>query len=268
MSMEFPNPYNPEETGDGFDLLPAGEYVAQAIEGRVGPPKTGNGQQLTLVWNITEGEHENRQVWQNIGFLHPKAGAQFYGQKMLNSVIAAVGCVTPLETVEPLLWTPVRIGIVIEKDPTGAYPDKNRVVKVRAFNGEAGEAVPPQQPAGSPIVGPAMKRCSMSRRKSCPSCLPTLPTGSPRCWNLLVTRASVQPAFHMRPTAAMAMARTRRGSFALRTGSSTIWHLAALMHGYRCSGFTGAVRPAAVTKQCLSGGHRLPVANWRSGTAT
>jgi hypothetical protein len=142
MSMEFPNgPYNPEDTDGGFDLLPPGKYVAQAVEGRIGPPKSGNGYALTLVWKIIEGEYENRQIWQNISFVHPKPGAQFFGQKMLNSIIAAVGCATPLSNVEPLLWTPVRIVLAIEEDKTGAYPDKNRVVKVLALdNNEAAEA--------------------------------------------------------------------------------------------------------------------------------
>jgi hypothetical protein len=112
-------------------------------------------------------------LWQNISFLHPKAGAQFYGQKMLNSIITAVGCATPLQSVEPLLWTPARIGVAIEKDTTGAYPDKNRVVKVSALgNNEAAEAaassavassqqaaqaVSSQQAAAKPAVAPAPK---------------------------------------------------------------------------------------------------------------
>jgi hypothetical protein len=151
MSMEFPEPYEPEDTGD--DLLPPGEYVAQAIEGQVAPPKTGNGLQLTLTWKMCEGDYEGRQIWQRIGFVHPKAGAQFHGQKMLNSIIAAVGAATPLKSVEPLLFVPVRLGIAIEVDKTGAYPDKNRVVKVSPLDGEAAEATqakPAPKPAPSP----------------------------------------------------------------------------------------------------------------------
>jgi hypothetical protein len=160
MSMEFPEAYIPTDLG-GFELLPPGEYLAQAIEGRIAPPKSGNGCQLTLIWKILEGEYEGRQVWQNIGFLHPKAVAQFHGQKMLNSIIAAVGAATPLKDVEPLLFVPVRLGITIETDKTGAYPDKNRVVKVSPLdNHEAAEAacspVPAPKPApAASTAGPA-----------------------------------------------------------------------------------------------------------------
>ena len=65
MSMQFPEPYNPENTG-GVELLPPGEYIAQAIEASVAPPRSGSGYQLTLTWKILEGEHEGRQVWQTL----------------------------------------------------------------------------------------------------------------------------------------------------------------------------------------------------------
>jgi hypothetical protein len=160
MSIEFPEAYAPTDLG-GFDLLPPGEYLAQAIEGRIAPPKSGNGYQLTLIWKILEGEYEGRQVWQNIGFLHPKAGAQFHGQKMLNSIIAAVGAATPLKNAQPLLFVPVLLGIAIETDKTGAYPDKNRVVKVSPLdNQETAEAASSPVPVPKPVpaastAGPA-----------------------------------------------------------------------------------------------------------------
>ena len=161
MSMEFPEgPNTPADLG-GFDLLPPGEYLAQAIEGRIAPPKSGNGYQLTLIWKVLEGEYENRQIWQNIGFLHPKAGAQHFGQKMLNAVIAAVGAAIPLKTVEPLLFVPVRLGIAIEADKNGMYPDKNRVVKVSPLgDSETAEAAASPVPAPKPAsaastAGPA-----------------------------------------------------------------------------------------------------------------
>jgi hypothetical protein len=156
--MQFPEPYNPENTG-GFEPLPPGEYVAQAIEGRIAPPKTGNGYALTLTWKILEGVYENRHVWQNIGFLHPKADAQYHGQKMLNAIIAATGAAAPLKNIEPLLFVPVRLGIVIEADKTGAYPDKNRVVKVSPLgDSEGGEAAAPPAPAPKPTPATAAPR--------------------------------------------------------------------------------------------------------------
>jgi hypothetical protein len=167
--MEFPEAYTPTDLG-GFDLLPPGEYVAQAIEGRIAPPKSGNGYQLTLIWKILEGEHESRQIWQNIGFLHPKAGAQFHGQRMLNSIIAATGAPSPLKNVEPLLFVPCRIGIAIESDKNGVYDDKNRVVKVSPLNSEAVEAAASPAPAPKPTPAPAHAAASPAPTGTAPWC--------------------------------------------------------------------------------------------------
>jgi Protein of unknown function (DUF669) len=156
MSMQFSEPYKPDDTG-GYELLPLGEYVAQAIEASIGVPKSGNGYALTLVWKILEGEHENRQVWQNISYLHPKAGAQWHGQKMLNAIIEAAGASVPLQNAEVLLFKPCRIGIAIEPDKDGIYPDKNRIVKVSPLgNNEAAEAA--ASPAPAPKPAPAAAR--------------------------------------------------------------------------------------------------------------
>jgi hypothetical protein len=157
LSTQFPEPYDPENTG-GFEPLPPGEYIAQAIEATIAPPKTGNGLGLTLVWKVLEGEHEGRQVWQNISFSHPKAGAQYHGQKMLNAVIAATGAPSPLMSTEPLLFVPCRLGIVIEVDENGIYPPKNRVVKVSPLdNNEAAEAVSATAPASKPAPAAAAR---------------------------------------------------------------------------------------------------------------
>jgi hypothetical protein len=162
MNMYFPEPYDHENT-DGFELLPAGEYIAQAIDASIAPPKSGDGYVLTLVWKILKDAHEGRQVWQNISFVHSKAGAQWHGQKMLNTIIAATGVAAPgerLPTAEPLLFKPVRLGIAIESDKNGVYPDKNRVVKVWPLgNNEAAEAAsspaPAPKPAPAAAAGPA-----------------------------------------------------------------------------------------------------------------
>jgi hypothetical protein len=111
---------------------------------------------LTLVWKIFEGDYENRQVWQNIGFVHPKPGAQHHGQMMLNAIIAATGAPKPLPSAEKLLFVPCRIGISIETDKNGVYPDKNRVVKVSPLdNSEAAEAASSPTPAPKPASAAA-----------------------------------------------------------------------------------------------------------------
>jgi hypothetical protein len=164
MSMEFPEPYTGDGGGSDFEPLPKGEYVAQAVEGRIAPPKTGNGMALTLVWKILEGDYEGRQIWQNISFIHPKAGAQWHGQRKLNAVIAAVAATLPLATVEPLLFVPVRLGLDIEEDDTGRYEPKNVVTRITRLDGEAEEAAQ----AAPPRMGPTAPKAAVATGKSPP----------------------------------------------------------------------------------------------------
>jgi hypothetical protein len=158
MSIQFPEPYNPANTG-GFEPLLPGEYIAQVIDATIKVPKSGNGYVLALVWKVPEGEYEGRQVWQNISFSHPKAGAQWHGQKMLNAIIAATGAPSPLMSTEPLLFVPCRLGIVIEVDENGIYPPKNRVVKVSSLdNNEAAEVAASRPTAPKPAPPAAASR--------------------------------------------------------------------------------------------------------------
>jgi hypothetical protein len=75
---------------------------------------------------------------------------------MLNAIIAATGAPTPLPNAEKLLFVPCRIGISIETDKNGVYPDKNRVVKVSPLdNNEAAEAASSPTPVPKPAPAAA-----------------------------------------------------------------------------------------------------------------
>jgi hypothetical protein len=139
--MEFPEAYVPEDTG-GFELLPAGEYVAQAIEGRIALPKSGNGYALTLVLENPGGRIRKPPGVAKHLFSPSESRCAAPRPANAQRRHCGGGAATPLKTVEPLLFAPVRLGIAIEADKTGAYPDKNRVMKVLPLDtGEAAKAV-------------------------------------------------------------------------------------------------------------------------------
>ena len=88
MTTEFPEAFDPAaQKGSEWSPILPGEYTAQIIEAKVAPPSTGDGYMLTLVWKITEGDHENRQVWQNIAFLHSSTQAVEIGRRMLTDLV-------------------------------------------------------------------------------------------------------------------------------------------------------------------------------------
>jgi hypothetical protein len=165
MSMELPEPFEPADgESGGFDPLPPGEYTAEITEAEVKQPKSGNGYYVKLVWKILTGEYENRQVFQNVTYKHSSEQATKIGRKMLRILREALGIEETLTNVEVLLFKPAIIKLGIEKDETGQYDDKNKVLRVRSIDGSdgGGEDNSPQStatamptPQGSPPTGEA-----------------------------------------------------------------------------------------------------------------
>ena len=165
MNTEFPEDFDPsQEEGNTWSVIPAGEYVAQAIEAEVSPTKKGDGTVLKLVWKILEGEHEGRQVWQYVTYRHPSEQAQKFGRKTIKDLCVAMGIEQAVQDANVFLHKPVKIRVRIEKDDDGVYEDKNKVTRVMPLEpkGDGGPASPtPAKPSPKPapaapvMAGPA-----------------------------------------------------------------------------------------------------------------
>jgi Protein of unknown function (DUF669) len=121
-----------EEGTPPRELLPAGKYKAEIVTAVAGPTKNGRGQAINLTWTITEGEYENRLVFQNILIQHESADAQRFGRQKFKDVCAACGASGPLTDLDMLLHKPCVIAVKIRRDKNGEYPDKNEVSRVTA----------------------------------------------------------------------------------------------------------------------------------------
>jgi hypothetical protein len=120
-----------QQQGTVYDLLPIGIYSAQIIEAETMVPKSGDGQSVKLVWQIMEeGEYENRQVYQNISFVHSNTQTQEIGRCHLKDLYEACGITTRIPGPEPLKFIPCKIRIGIEKDKNGVYDDRNKVTRI------------------------------------------------------------------------------------------------------------------------------------------
>jgi hypothetical protein len=170
MSTELPETFDTaQETGNSWELLAPGEYVAQIIEAAVAPLRSGNGTGITLVWQIIEGECANRQLWQNVNYIHTSEVSQRIGRKTIKDLCIALGIDEAVKDASVFLHHPCRIRVVIEKDKGGRYDDKNRVTRISAFDSEASEArtsapqsrpVTPEPP--KPAQAPAAARSAGS----------------------------------------------------------------------------------------------------------
>jgi hypothetical protein len=128
----FPEPFDPSQEPDdpGFDLVPPGEYQAVVVEAEVKSPRSGDGYMLSTRFKIADGPHEGRQIFDNAMIQHPNDRATKIGRARVKSLCDACGIQGALKETDPLLRKTVTIKVGVEKDKSGLYGDKNRVLKI------------------------------------------------------------------------------------------------------------------------------------------
>src|SRR6266567_3934655 len=106
---QLPEVFDPETQEGGFNVLPIGFYIAQVVDACVAQPKTGDGYYVGLSWQITEGTHEGRYVFQNITFLHSSTQAVEIGRRQFKDLCVATGVAEQVSDVEVFKYIPCKI---------------------------------------------------------------------------------------------------------------------------------------------------------------
>lgn len=97
------------EIDDEFELLPVGTYPAQ-IAGSERREKENGDVMVTLVFEITGGDHEGRKIWHNLNLRHSNPTAQKIAQQDLAKICLAVNVLQP-QTTDDLEFRPMQITI-------------------------------------------------------------------------------------------------------------------------------------------------------------
>src|SRR6516165_6416007 len=118
-----------EETTPPFAVIPSGRYTADIVSATTGRTKNGKGVAVVLNWSITEGEHENRTIFQNILIQHESAEAMKYGRMRFADVCFAVGAKGRVQDLSVLKNKPCAIFVKVRRDDNGQYDDRNEVSK-------------------------------------------------------------------------------------------------------------------------------------------
>jgi hypothetical protein len=113
-----------------FELLKVGTYPAEILTAEVVATKSGTGTAVKLVWSITQGEYERRQVFQTILIEHDSPKAQEIGRGMFKDICSSCGLTGTIRDLETLLFKECAIKVGIESDKNGQYDDKNRITRV------------------------------------------------------------------------------------------------------------------------------------------
>ena len=146
-STTFDEAFDPtqEEGTPPRNILPAGRYRAEVVDGSIADTQNRKGTMLYLTWSILDdgGQFDRRMVFQGILVRHESADAQRYGRYKLKDLCDACGITEPVTDIKVLFYKPCLISVGIERDREGIYSDKNKVTRIM-----------PVPPAGVPPAAP------------------------------------------------------------------------------------------------------------------
>ena len=144
------------EPQQSFDVLPAGTYSAMITGSEMKPTKTG-GERLNLTFQIVEGEHQGRLVWQGLNLKNANQQAVDIAMRELSAICRAVGVLTPKSS-EELHDKPLRIKVKV-RPADGQYQASNEINGYEPLNGAATtNTAPTQKQAATGAATPPWKK--------------------------------------------------------------------------------------------------------------
>lgn len=137
-----------------FELIPAGNYIAQIIKSEIKVNKDGFGSRLSLQFQITDGEKRGRTLFQDVTLKNANETAMKIGREQLAQLARACG-LTRVQDSAQLHDIEMQIKVSIREDKTGQYEPRNEIKRFEPLPGQvaspaapATPAVPPAAPAG------------------------------------------------------------------------------------------------------------------------
>jgi hypothetical protein len=109
--------YNMSEVkpNTNVDPLPANWYIAQITDTQTRTPKSGQGSMLNVTFEIIDGEHRGRKVWNNYCHEHPSAQTQAIARQNLAAICHACG-MPNCGASEQLHYIPLKIKLRLKRD--------------------------------------------------------------------------------------------------------------------------------------------------------
>lgn len=164
-----------------FDLIPAGLYKAICVEGNIEEKQHPDGtvREVVFKFQILEGAHANRFIWQRYSVSHPSAKAQEFARSMIGSFAHALS-LDSVTSPHELLNKPLGIKVKIDGERTvggKTYSARNQVNGYCSIEQVDGTVEKPQV-AASASAPPASAATSAPPAASAPA-----PTGKRMPWH-------------------------------------------------------------------------------------
>jgi hypothetical protein len=120
-----------EKRENNFELLPAGQYIAQVTESAIEPLKSGNGQCLKLTVTVLQEGYNGRKIFCRLNVQHSNPTAEQIAQQQLRELCDAIGVVRMQDTGE-LHNKPFTARVKIRKSTDANYEDQNEISGFKA----------------------------------------------------------------------------------------------------------------------------------------
>ena len=140
----------------GFELYPAGKYLAQIVASEMRPTKDGRGQYLFIELDILDGQFVGRKLFDRLNLVNDNPDTVDIAKRALSSICRACAQMQVKDS-EQLHLIPL-IADVRVRPPKGQYGESNSIrylpSKSVAHVAQAAPAAPATQ-AHSPAASPA-----------------------------------------------------------------------------------------------------------------
>jgi hypothetical protein len=140
----------PVDERSDFELIADCEPLAQIISDELVVKDNGARQRLVLCWEILDGPHAKRRIWDSLNIVNPSADAENISKRAVIRLCEIHGIPTPLRDSSLLHFKPTRIKVRTDP-PKNGYDAKN-VIKGYSSATGAVPAAPPAA-ASTPTAG-------------------------------------------------------------------------------------------------------------------
>jgi hypothetical protein len=152
------------EPAVAMELLPPGKYRVQIVQSEMKPTKQGDGQMLWLEFDILDGPHRGRKLWERLNLVNASQQTVEIAQRQLSAICHAVDRIHVSDS-EQLHFRPMTITLAVEIDnrdkllPVDQQRKQNRIKGYAAAGGAPTTApaqrAAPTQPAPTRMVAAA-----------------------------------------------------------------------------------------------------------------
>lgn len=144
-----------------YDLIPAGWYQAQINSADLKPTKSGDGQYLSIRFDIIAPTHQGRVVFGNVNLKNASAQAEEIGRRQLGEILRSIGK-SVIRDSDELIGGQLQIKVGVQHDKNGQYEDRNDIKGYKALDGTTfletgGPAPAAASNSGFPAKGAAVK---------------------------------------------------------------------------------------------------------------